>query len=177
MLNWLDSHAGAVQALSSVVTLMLTATLAYLTARYVRLTQTIADSSLEQAKTLRESLLDARARNQESLNALARRLKKSLQVLAEPGPNFKQLHTFSLISPDDVTRLEVAAQEHGAGVQKMAADAATGLRYILGLNKRAADTSLIMGWAPTKQDVADYVRARSDTIGALSQIEGSTRKP
>jgi len=37
MLSWLDAHSGAVQALASVATLAVTATLAFLTARYVRL--------------------------------------------------------------------------------------------------------------------------------------------
>jgi|SRR5712664_722437 len=170
MLAWLDTHAAAVQALAAVATLAVTTTLAILTARYVRLTKSIADSAVEQAHILRDSVADSRAKTRDSLRAHSKRLLSCVRVLHDTTPNLEQLQGFALITEADVTRLEALAKDHGEGLQPKAATAATALKHLLGWHDRAAKTNRVMGWNVRTTDVADYARARADAIRELAAI-------
>jgi hypothetical protein len=55
MLPWLDSHAGAVQSLAAVASVLLTAMLAYVTWRYTNLTNRIATIAEKQLASIDEN--------------------------------------------------------------------------------------------------------------------------
>lgn len=170
MLTWLDAHAPAVQAFASIALLIASVVLAVLTARYVRLTKTIAESSVEEVRMLRESLVDARLRNRDSLRAHCQRLHASISVLHDTGPDHRQLHDYALVTERDIAHLESLANEHGAGAQAKASRAAIAIRFLLGWQARAAKTAPIIGLTPTPQDITDYVRARDDALTLLAAI-------
>ena len=170
MFGWLDAHSGAVQALASIAALGVTTVLAILTTRYVRLTKNIADSAVEQARILRDSVAGSQVRTRDSLRAHALRLLSCVKVLHDSTPNLDQLQGFTLITEPDVTRLEALAKDHGERLQPKSATVATALNHLLGWHDRAAKTNRFMGWNVTPTQVADYARARADAIRVLGEI-------
>jgi hypothetical protein len=77
-MNWLRENAAVIQALSSGAGLVVTAVLAWLTWRYVRLTRDIASSSLEQVKYIREAGQAMLRQNATALESLALRIRTGL---------------------------------------------------------------------------------------------------
>ena len=79
MLQWLNLNSGAIQALTSVLTLAVTAVLAIITWRYVRLTKDLTDVARAQLRGEREAL----AARRRELRTLAAMLRKHLLTIPQ----------------------------------------------------------------------------------------------
>ncbi len=172
MLSWLDHHAGSVQALAAVATLVVTAWLARLTGRYVRLTGDIAAASAEQARLLGDATRKAAEIADSSLRAHAGRLRASLEGLSRAEPGDTQLRHFTLITPSHVDALEVLARQKDDDARGQAVLAAMALHTIVGMAERVRGTKPNYGYGFSEQEKAEYATAMLEAIQALEHLAG-----
>jgi hypothetical protein len=168
--NWLDTHAGSVQALAALASTVVTLVLAILTAKYVALTREIARTATEQADYLRSSAVSLRKENAVALEALAVRLRPPLVGLEATSPSHESLFKYSQLEPSDIVTLEALARAVSGDAVVMASKAATGLRTIHGFIEQARRINLSTGWIlPTKASES-YYTARQSALAELDDL-------
>lgn len=126
MLNWLARYANLVQAVDSLVSVLVTIVLAGITYQYVRLTQRIVEQSDAQLAILRES---ANAR----INTLAGQVR-TLQLLLEGLPvdqtGADRIHTAPLWNADNIADLQRLTAEHSRRAGELASEIVPSLKWL-----------------------------------------------
>jgi hypothetical protein len=171
MMEWLNRFAPAIQALSSVVGLLVAGVLVWLTTRYVRLTRDIAASSLEQIKHIKEAGRVIQQQNARALETLALRIRVSLGRLNSEAPNHSELRAFTDLKEQDIADLQALARQVNNLTITSASEAAALLRIILGMLQTASEINVGTGWIPTAQDVTRWKKAMESAHRALQEIE------
>jgi hypothetical protein len=169
-MNWFDAHAGAVQAIASIATLIVTGVLAFLTAWYVRVTKQIADSSLEQLAHLKSESRSAQVQAARSLDALARRLRVPLAGLTA-APSHRMLLDYALLNQRDVEDLEALARQVSDEAITYAGKAAVSLRRLLAIMDDARKFNKTQGWMPNERQTGDWGEAIDAGPKMLEKIE------
>lgn len=175
-MNWLDTHASAIQALASIAAVAVTVVLAVLTWWYVRLTRSLADTALQQMEHVKHAATTARRQAAISLEALAKRLRLPLAALDPTGPKPKQVREYSLLSRDDISDLEELAREVNAEAMRYAGKAAVSLRKILGVIEDAKPVNPTLGWRPSDTQVKVWVGAMDAGPKMLEKLENVCRE-
>jgi hypothetical protein len=175
VIDWLNSNAGAIQALASIAALAVAAILARLTARYVHLTKQLADSSLEQVKHIREIAESARVRDAAALRALSIRLRVPLSELSHT-PSFDELRRFDYIDAGDVADLESLARSVGGDALFHATRAILSLRALLGMVAKVKAINEGTGWLPRENDTSLYRSAVQSAVSELAKVEAKTKE-
>lgn len=175
-MNWLKENAAAIQALSSVAALLVAAVLAWLTARYVRLTREIAASSLEQVKHIREAARLIQQQNAHALGTLALRIRVALGGLNSEIPKHKELRTFSLLTERDMADLQDLARQVNDRAIISASEAAGPLRVIHGMLQTAKDINEGTGWIPADQEAGSWKTAMETAHRKLQEVEAACRQ-
>jgi hypothetical protein len=174
-MEWLDRHAGAVQALASVATLVVTIVLACLTGWYVRVTKQIADSSLEQVEHIKSASRAAQLQAARSLDALSRRIRVPLASLASGPPSFDPLTSYALLNQKDVEDLEALARQVGDEAIVYAGKAAVSLRKLLAIIDDARSRNRTQGWMASQRQIAEWGEAIDAGPKMLDKIEAVCR--
>jgi len=170
-MNWFKENAAAIQALSSVAGLLVAGVLAWLTARYVRLTRDIATSSLEQVKDIREAARVIQQQNARALESLALRMRVALGKLNSDAPKHKELRAFSLLTEQDIADLQALARRVNDRVIISASEAAGALRAIHGMLQTAKNINEGTGWIPTDQEARSWKTAIETAHRTLQEVE------
>jgi len=164
-MNWLNDNAAAIQALSGVAVLLVTAVLALLTARYVRLTR-------EQVRLIRESARIVLQQNASALKALALRIRVGLgQTVSPDTPSHSGLRSFDVLVEQDIADLQALAKNVNPVAINSASDAAAHLRVIYAVVQTAKAVPLEIGWIPGPADRARWKKAVEGAHRALQEIE------
>jgi hypothetical protein len=188
-MTWLNDNAAAVQALASVVNLLVTGALVWLTFRYVRITNAISTSSLEQIKLIRESARTVQQQHARSLEALAFRLRDvvGFKLADTPRANDPQ-EVLPLLSERDITNLETYARQVSGKAIEVASQAAASLRELIGMlqNSKAAwekfargretERSIVQIHLSTTPDEKIWRNTRSRASMMLQQLEEECRQ-
>lgn len=182
MWRWLNANSSAIQALASLAVLLVTVQLARLTGRYVALTKSIADATLEQMRMIKTSADTELSRSRDSLKALAMRTRYSLQALDKTAPRHPQLAEFSYVAEVDVQNIEALAGEIGGSItQLQAARAAISVRSILGMRSRAAAVNYRglarRPWPHSHADAAHGYQGGLSTAPCQRPPSGASRLP
>lgn len=170
-MNWFRENAAVIQALSSAAGLVVTAVLAWLTWRYVRLTREIANSSLEQVKYIREVARVSLRQSASALESLALRLRVGLGNLNPETPNHRQLCGFTLLTDQEITDLQALARDVNRPAITAASEAAGHLRAIYAMLQTAKGISEAMGWIPNAEEAGRWKKAIEGAHRALQEIE------
>jgi len=181
-MTWLDSHAAAIQALAGIATLLVTITLACLTAWYVKVTRSIARSAGEQAEYLKDQLIHAKkesnaARSQaaSALLALVRRLQASLVGLDAQSPRHRQLLEHSQLGLVDIEQLERLATDVSAVAAFHTGQTVEALRTIHSVISDARTVNIVTGWVASDAQNTAWLAAMAAAPKALERLEGDTQ--
>jgi hypothetical protein len=171
MVQWLNENAGAIQALASVGSLVVTGLLAWFTYQYVRLTRDLVASSLEQTQHMKEI---ARAEQKQyacALGIFAFHLKNANGNLSDIPISTKLTESFFL-TESDITELRVLARKVNGKAVNLAIQATMSLRVIYGIIQKAKEESINKNilWQPTDQEKEAWKKARSDNERALMSL-------
>lgn len=126
MLDWLENHTALVQAIASVISVIVTVILAWITYQYVHLTQRLAEASDEQLQHLRANVSSR-------INALAgfvRMLRILVSELPPGQPDAERMRTAALWSGDNLAEFQRLASEHSRTAGQRAAVAVPSLRWL-----------------------------------------------
>lgn len=126
MLQWLARNAALVQAVDSIVSVLVTIILAWVTWQYVHLTGRLAESSDAQLSLLRASVSGR-------INALAgftRMLRILVSELPKGPDNAERMRTAALWSGDNLAEFQRLASEHSRSAGNRAAVAVPSLRWL-----------------------------------------------
>jgi hypothetical protein len=170
VMDWLDLHAGATQALAAIASVLVTLVLAVLTARYVRLTSAIAKAGADQVRHMESASLASRRENAIALAVLAERLRPPLVGLDASIPSHEQLFKYAQLTPSDIITLESLARTVGGHAVTIASEAAVGLRTIYGVIEQAHRITLVTGWRLPDTDAARYYEARQAALTKLDDL-------
>jgi len=168
-MNWFKENAAAIQALSSLAALLVACLLAWLTARYVRLTREIATSSLEQVKHIREAARIIQRQNAVALDSLALRIRVCVSNLQTP--KHKELRAFSSFTESDIADLERLARQVDDRAIKSASEAVKYLRVIHGIIQNAKNINEGLGWIPTEEEKKNWNTAIQGAHRMLQEVE------
>jgi hypothetical protein len=178
MWRWLNNNSSAIQALASIAVLLVTAQLARLTARYVSLTKSIANTAAEQIGIIKENASAHLARSRDSMRTLAMRSRYSLETLDRVAPRHRQLAEFSGVTEADVQSLESHARDIGGTIMQLStARAAISIRSVLGARARAAAVNYTTGWSAGEQESKEYASSIAAALESLKNIENVCEKP
>lgn len=175
-MNWLTSNSAAIQALASIATLVVTATLAILTARYVRLTKSMAGSAMDQVQHLKDASRALTVNAAQALSALSARLRIPLNDLKSRGVTQRALREYSLLTQDDIRTLEELARHVSPDASRYAGKAAVSLKKMAALMARASAVSETVGWMASIQELQDWNEAIGAGPKMLEALEAECRK-
>lgn len=178
MLQWLNLNSGAIQALTSVLTLAVTAVLATITWHYVRLTKDLADVARAQLRGEREAL----AARRRELRTLAAMLRKHLLTLPQgDDPRLSEAILTRVVEwgDFDFDRFRALASELSDVAGNHAATAEHLMRWIGELvhTIRAANRTTGYDWSrfprqEFKQAWVDAYYAAGEILESLDEIDG-----
>jgi hypothetical protein len=178
VLQWLNLNSGAIQALTSVLTLAVTAVLAIITWRYVRLTKDLADVARAQLRGEREAL----AARRRELRTLAAMLRKHLLTIPQgDDPRLSEAILTQVVEwgDFDFDRFRALASELSDVAGNHAATAEHRMRWIGELvhTIRAAHRGTGYDWSPFptqefKQAWVDAYYAAGEILKSLDEIDG-----
>ena len=170
MIAWLNANSGAIQAIASLATLVVTLSLALLTAKYVKLTGLIAHAAAEQSRHLTESSKREGQLARSALQAHAARLLAAISSIDGQSPPDSRIRQLSELSAGDIDQLEALARVISTEDLAHAALAALALKSILGLVQRVQATNKSTGYHYTDPEIADYLSALKEAKGELSHL-------
>lgn len=126
MLDWLSRNENLVQAIASIISVLVTVILAWITYSYVLLTQRLVESSDAQLSLLRASV-SARIN---TLAGYVRTMQLLLAELPETRDGAGRMKTAALWSGDNVAELQRLASEHSREAGERAAELVPSLKWI-----------------------------------------------
>ena len=124
--KWLNQNSAAIQAVATVVSVLVTAALALITWRYVRLTRTLAEATQAQAEFLRQAV---KARKRELL-AVVKMLRILVGHLPEIRQHGEQMRGAATWDNNDLADLKRLASEFGTLAGQRAAVATSSLLWL-----------------------------------------------
>jgi hypothetical protein len=168
-MNWLDQHAGSIQAIASIVAVSITAVLAVVTWRYVRLTRTIADSSVEQVRYIKEAAQAGQRQNLLALQHLAFRMRVTLEAVSLTRPG---ILSYSQPTENDVADLDALARlSPNTPILKSARTAVMALRNILKIVAIAQESDRPgHAWTPAPKMESWWNDAKDVSLRSLHEI-------
>jgi hypothetical protein len=176
-MDWFAKNAAAIQAIASVAGVGITAVLVSVTYWYVRVTRTIAQSSLEQVQEMKKAARASRNRNAQALADLAVRIRNGLAGLDPDLPRENQLRAFTQVNESDITRLEVfVSQVDYAPVLASEGTAVVAIREILGTVEHAKNLHPGAGWVLPPERIERWRRAREESDRSLHAVENACQE-
>ena len=175
-MDWFAKNSAAIQAIASIVGVIIAGVLAGVTYWYVRLTQEIARSSAEQVKQMREAAALGKMQEREN----QRQLLQALQVLAKRSRASIQATQFSyaglrvFAQPTDVDVDDLERMSRQTGNDKISASmnrAIIGLRHILPLVAKVRDIHPGLGWIPSSENQRYWQDAVNAAAQGLQELE------
>jgi hypothetical protein len=171
-MDWFKENSAAIQAFSSLGTLLATIGLAFLTGFYVHLTRKISQSSHEQLWHLRQSIRDEQRQYACALGLFVFRLREALGHLNDtPIPT--ELQESFFLKEGDITELRVLARKVNGKATDFAIQAVMSLRVLYAIIQKAKEEHVnekISG-QPTDQRKKAWRQARSDSERALLALQ------
>ncbi len=135
----------------------------------------LADESLALQRRIqdesREATKERRKQKAVALKTRSKRIRRSIEALDPGRPLHGQLIQFSILSVDDVDRLECLAEELSAEAAELAGTAALSLRVIEGMVQTARGTTAVVGWIPSGSEVKNYKAAIESSTRLLTRLE------
>ena len=174
-MEWLDKHAGSVQALAAVGALLVTMALATLTGWYVRLTRSIASSALAQVEHLKLTTRTAQVQAARSLEALSVRIRVPLAQLSADSPAHAQLLEYNQLTNQEIADLEALARQVSEDAIRYAGKAVVSLRGILGLIEEAQSVNRATGWYANDNQTKTWKTAMEAGPRMLIELEKACR--
>ena len=174
-MDWLDHHAGSVQALAAAGALLVTITLAGLTAWYVRLTRSIASSALAQVEHLKLTARTTQLQAARSLEALSLRIRVPLSQLSADAPQHAQLLEYNQLTDQEIADLEALARQVSEDAITYAGKSVVSLRAIRGLIKEAQGVNRTTGWYANDNQTRAWKTAMEAGPRMLIELEKSCR--
>jgi hypothetical protein len=165
--TWLNANAAAVQALASVIALLVTVVLAGLTAWYVSVTRTIATAAAAQARALQEATGRVDAAALRGLASHLTRLNIAVGLLNEQSPNEPELRTKFQLTSDDGNQLERLAQACTVDIHGEVAPCTASMRWLVGLADRVRSVN---PYSFSKEDTGSYPGVMKDLRGRLDKM-------
>ncbi len=126
MVKWLNQNSAAIQAVATVVSVLVTAALALITLWYVRLTRTLVEATKSQAEFLREAV-KARKRHLLAVVKMLRILVMSFPEIRQHGEQMRGATTWD---NNDLADLKRLASEFGTLAGQRAAVATSSLLWL-----------------------------------------------
>lgn len=171
-MDWFKENSVAIQAFSSVGTLLATIGLAFLTGFYVHLTRKISQSSHEQLQHLREAARDEQRQYACALALFVFRLREALGYLSD-NPMPTELQESFFLTEGDITELRVLARKVNGKATDFAIQAVMSLRVLYAIIQKAKKehaNGKICGQA-TDQSKKAWKQARSESERALLALQ------
>lgn len=171
-MDWVSHNAAAIQAIASIIGVLITAALAGITYWYVRVTREIAKSSALQVKQMRDEAQAKEKRNARALGALVSSIRNTLGALEPDAPRHDQLTIFNRIGESDIIYFQTLASQVDNAVTLAAASAAvTEMREILGTVQEAKRVARGAGWLLSNEQIQCWRSARQNSDRDLHAIE------
>lgn len=161
--NWIIPVSAAIQAVATIV-------LVIVTAWYVRLTKRIVETGREQLSDARAILEAQTGIGRARLAALAARLLKSLEDLPDGGVPEHQLRHSSMWSQIEEDRLLELTTTLGTSFGQRAPDIIAALVWIRQLYTRIIKVSPSMGYRTDQNEDLSYAENRKRAIDNLRSI-------
>ncbi len=172
-MDWLNRYSAAIQAVASGASLVVAAVLAFLTARYVRLTRDIASASSDQLAFLRASSAAMKRQQAYAMKALVHRLRSTLAELDQKHPEHREMMSFAHLRERDIEDFETLARAMDLGAATEAIKVVVPLRSILGLLGEAKAVNLSTGWTPRPDQRQQWENDLRDVAATLGVLEVS----
>jgi len=175
--DWFAKNASAIQAIASVVGMLVTTVLAGITYWYVRVTREIAKSSAAQVQQMKEAAQTVQKRSVRTLGSLVSRLRNSLGQLSPDAPIHNQLRVFNEFNEGDITRLEAFVSQIDNGTILAASGTATlAMREIFATIQECKRIPPEMGIQFSNAQIQSWIRARQDSDRSLHEIENECER-
>jgi hypothetical protein len=177
LMDWFTRNSAAIQAIASIAGVIITAALVGVTYWYVRVTRTIANSSLAQVQEIQKATRASRDRNARALADLAVRIRNGLARLDADLPRADQIRAFTQVNESDITRLEVfASHVDYAPVLASESTAVVAIREILGTVEHAKKLHPGAGWVLPPEQIERWRRAREESDRSLHAVENACQE-
>jgi hypothetical protein len=167
---WFNANTAAVQALASVVGLLVTIVLARLTAKYVSLTRTIATAAATQLQALQEATARVDAAALRGLAFHLTRLNIAVGLLNETSPSDQELRFHFQLTYDDGDQLARLAQACIVDIQAELAPCAASIRWLVDLADRVRSVNPGIGYAFSTKETGMYAGVVKELRGRLSAM-------
>jgi len=169
MTAWLNANAGAIQALSSALGVVITAVLVIITARYVGLTKTLAEAANAQSKAW-AAALEARRRELKSMVSILSSALESVPAAYQSADADRNMRNAISIDDFDFGRFRQLASEQGPKVGEAAKDAESHMKWIAERVKEVKGTPPERGYAWTRFDWERWSNARVEAERAIINL-------
>jgi hypothetical protein len=177
MFLWFNSNAAAIQALAGLANVMVAALLAWLTARYVRLTSEATRSSEKQADHWNKIFEANRKREALSLAATASQIRYTLSQITLNGPIHEQMGKSSYLYHGDIKQLITSAVDVGSKALDIATKVSEPLYQITYAIEKAssiyADGAV---WTPTEREKVNLGVALESSSKSLTDLENHCKQ-
>ena len=174
-MNWLGTNSTAIQAMAAIANVAVAVILAFLTAKYVRLTRSIAQASADQIGYMRDLATSTRKQQASALAALVTRLRVPIAALPPDSPDHSKLYHYAQLAEDDIRTLETLARGVDAQAITLASKAAVPLHNVIGFIRQARGIALNYGWTPTEAEKARWYEAHQSALGRLDDLASHCR--
>jgi hypothetical protein len=171
MLAWLNSNGAAIQAIAGVANVLVAALLAWLTSRYVRLTNETTQASQAQADHWKKIFEASRKREALSLAASAMQIREPLAQITLNGTIHEQLGKYPYLYAGDIKQLITSAVDVGSEALEIATNASESLYVINDAIQKASNTGEDMAWNPTERERLRIVSALESSSKLLKDLE------
>jgi hypothetical protein len=177
---WLKNNAAAIQAIASIVGVMITAGLAAITYWYVRVTREIAKSSAEQTIQTKELAeihqRERKEREQQSARTLWLVAQRSRSTLEATEFSFAGLRVFHQPTEEDLVDINsLPRQLNNTNILIFANRAIISLRAILAFVDRVKQKPVGIGWTPVPEETQYWTNAVEHAIKNLREIENQCK--
>jgi hypothetical protein len=162
-LNWILPVSAAIQAIATVV-------LVIVTVRYVRLTRQIVETGRQQLSDARAILEAQTGVGRATLLALAKRLLDTLEPLPNQGIPPEQLRRAAMWSQSEEQRLFDLATALGSPFAGKAPETVAGLAWVRQLHGRITRDSETIGYGSNSKEELAYTENRGRALNGLRSI-------
>jgi hypothetical protein len=179
-MDWLKNNAAAIQAIASIVGVLITAGLAAITYWYVRVTRAIARSSAEQTRQTKEIAEIHQREREESEQQSARTLwliaQRSRVTLQATEFSFAGLRVFHQPTEEDLVDINLLPRQlNNTNILISANRAIISLRAILAFVERVKKKPVGIGWTPVQEETQYWTNAVEHAIKSLQEIENECK--
>ena len=175
-MDWFAKNAAAIQAIASIVGVLITAALAGITYWYVRVTREIAKSSADQTRQMKEAAELANHQMKENRRQLARNLRalahRSRLSLESVVFNHSAMLSYTQPTEDDISEIQIMSRQTCDDKILLSANVAVvALRHVLAIVEKAGNIKPSAGWIPSQEDTQKWTKLSQGASKALQDIE------